>query len=245
MPERRKESCYNLDEPADLDALADALRTWEPHLLFYRPLRNALLFEPDGTLYAVAMRDGMTFETDRRSVVVNLGDMIVLPRGHGVDAGDDVDLIAFCHDGPPPDHFRERFIQVWGFDHRPAPIPGLTSSVLHDVVPLREARLRVPYAVIDVSSAEENVVPASSDFLLLVALMGEVHVDVVLGQTATTVDLPARFAFLVHPGGHCRLSGSGRVGVLTVLNDLANEARVESSLQTGAGPEYVPASDHP
>jgi hypothetical protein len=109
------------DDDAGLAALAACLRDWEPRLDLYRAPREARLFEPDGTLYAIALDDGMTITTERRALALGRGDALVVPQGLALDIEPAVDLLCIRHDGPPPDHFRERFIQIWGFEHAPSP----------------------------------------------------------------------------------------------------------------------------
>ena len=232
------DAAYDLDDEADLQVLSAIVHEWEPRLDFYRPARNSFLYEPDGTLYAVALRDGMTFATDRRTEVVNAGDLVVLPRAHGVDAGEDVDLIAFCHDGTPPHHFRERFIQVWGFEHRQAP---RLKTLFTDVVPASDVRLRIPYAVFDVSKAETTAIAASDELILLVTLSAQIALEVSDGSRASLLNVPPRHAVAVAPGDHCRVNGCGRIGVLTLFNELSHESRGATRLAAReSSPEYVP-----
>ena len=56
----------DLSEDGAVQAMSDALRAWEPRLELYLPPRHARLFEPDGTLYAVALSDSMTVIPGRR-----------------------------------------------------------------------------------------------------------------------------------------------------------------------------------
>ena len=244
MDESTFDRAFDLDDPAALASLSRLLRSWEPRLELYKPLRDAFLYEPDGTLYSIALRDGMIFKTDRRGVAVNSGDMVVVPGGHGVDAGDDVDLIAFRHDGPPPDHFRERFIQVWCFDHRPTPTYGTPNTGVIDIVAVSDVRLRIPYAVVDVNLADEAVVSASDEVVLLLGLNGQVAVEVIGARDKASIVLSPRHAVAVSPGSQFRLTGQGRVGLLTILNDLANVARVASHADSDKGPEYVPRQEN-
>ena len=107
----------DLSDAGAVQAMSDALRAWEPRLELYLPPRHARLFEPDGTLYAVALSGPMTVVAGRRRQEIARGDAIVVPQGLALDIEPEVDLLGVRYDGPPPDHFRERFIQVWGFEH--------------------------------------------------------------------------------------------------------------------------------
>ena len=229
---------YALDDPEEVNALSAILRDWEPCIELYTPPRGSFLYEPDGTLYAIALRDGMTFATDRRAVKVGTGDLIVLPQGHGVDAGDDVDLIAFRHEGSPPDHFRERFIQVWGFDHLPAPSSIEEEGGDIEIVSPGDVRFRFPYAILDVKPAKAHVVSASEDFRLLIAFEGEFTIAAARIEDESRIRLQARQATLIAPGNAFRVGGAGRMGMLTVSSEIAHEARRDDAAPIMKGPEY-------
>ena len=228
---------YALDDPEEVDVLSAMLRDWEPCIELYKPPRGSFLYEPDGTLYAIVLRDGMTLTKNRREVKVGTGDLIVLPQGHGVDAGDDIDLIAFRHEGSPPDHFRERFIQVWGFDHLPAPSSTEEEGGYSEIVSPGDVRFRFPYAVLDVKPAKAHVVNASEDFRLLIAFEGKI--TVVSGiEGERTLFLQSRQATVIAPGNAFRVGGAGRMGMLTVSSELAHEARRNDAAPILKGPEY-------
>ena len=53
-------------DPLDWPLLAEAIRRWEPELEPYLPPLHARLYEPDGTLYAVALADGLTVTAGAR-----------------------------------------------------------------------------------------------------------------------------------------------------------------------------------
>ena len=141
----------DLSDAGAVQAMSDALRAWEPRLELYLPPRHARLFEPDGTLYAVALSGPMTVVAGRRRQEIARGDAIVVPQGLALDIEPEVDLLGVRYDGPPPDHFRERFIQVWGFEHLAAQastcyaptVASATSSPSDDV------RHRISYAFFD------------------------------------------------------------------------------------------------
>ena len=145
----------DLSDAGAVQAMSDALRAWEPRLELYLPPRHARLFEPDGTLYAVALSGPMTVIAGRRRQEIARGDAIVVPRGLALDIEPEVDLLGVRYDGPPPDHFRERFIQVWGFEHLAAQASRVRSDGgVRDVIPADDVRHRISYAVLrpDVTS---------------------------------------------------------------------------------------------
>jgi hypothetical protein len=231
----------SIDDPAGLESLNEAVRDWEPSLELFRPRTDALLYEPDGTLYAVCLADKMTLRTDRREQVVRWGDAVVVPRAFAVDAGPRVDLLALRHDGPPPDHFRERFIQVWGFDYFPSPLDAANGAGFRDVISAADVRLRVPYAVADVGVPLRGAKGGSADLVIVVCLDGGLDLTVGKGAEMRRLELPSRTAAAVLPSTPFRIEGEGRAGVLTVLNELAHEARRRepgSSTDRPLSPEY-------
>ncbi len=165
----------------------------------------------------------------RRSV--GRGDLLVIPREYALDLGPQVDLLAIRHEGPPPDHFRERFIQVWGFEHFPAP-PTTGAPAYHDVVPASEVRFRVLYAILDVSHGDTHELEASEALRLCVMLDGQVAV----ACSGVKFDSSSRQAFLLPAGAGCRLRGTGRLGVLILHHELSHDARRQAASRLGSSP---------
>ena len=230
---------FDLDDPKQIDQLSAVLRDWEPALELYKAPRGSFLYEPDGTLYAIALRDGMTFATDCREVKVRMGDLIVLPQGHGVEAGDDVDLIAFRHDGSPPDHFRERFIQVWGFDHLPVPSAIVQGEGYSEIVRPGDVRFRIPYVFLDVNQTNSYVVNASEELRLVIAFEGNLSVDL-NSQGERRIFLRSRQMIAIEPGHSFRVGGIGRMGLLAFSSEIVHEARRNDAAPALKGPEYRP-----
>ncbi len=102
----------------DRNALEQALREFEP-VFWVGPWGESLerLYEPDGTLYAICLDDPVVVSTDRRRVTVHRGDLVILPPMVAVELSHPVRWFGLVYTGPYPYHFRERFIQVWGFEH--------------------------------------------------------------------------------------------------------------------------------
>lgn len=231
----------SVDDPVPFAAVAALVREWEPRLEFYRPPADALLYEPDGTLYAVCLADALTVQTGNRVRVVRKGDVIVVPQAYAVDVDPVVDLVAFRHDGPPPDHFRERFIQVWGLDHLSAPPhnrPGIT-----EVIPSADARFRTPYAVIDVEPTEPADIPPSNEPRIILGLEGKPAALFTEGSLLREVPLPPRSLMMLPPGAEgYRILGRGRVGLLTALSEMAHLGRRRNlgERPSSPSPEYSP-----
>lgn len=101
-------------------SLENALREFEP-LFWVGPWGETLdrLYEPDGTLYAICLDGPTELTTDRRKVRVEKGDLVVVPPAVALDATPAARWLGLVYTGPYPYHFRERFIQVWGFEHIP------------------------------------------------------------------------------------------------------------------------------
>ncbi|GAC1472955.1 MAG: hypothetical protein NVSMB9_20800 [Isosphaeraceae bacterium] len=230
-----------IDEPTSFQALAKQLRDWEPRIDLYLPPRDALLYEPDGTLYAVCLAEEMTCTTDRKVVSLLQGDALVLPRGHALDAGPDVDVLALRYDGPPPDHFRERFIQVWGFEHVAVPHTSEHSGTLTQAIPLQDVRHRIPYAVLVLDEGTEPFRVESTEVALFLGLNGSLEVVAESNPKMLRQLLTPRSLVLTCPGVHYRLEGQGRAGILTIFNELAHENRRREACQrsnASASPEY-------
>lgn len=102
----------------DRTALEQALREFEP-VFWVGPWGESLerLYEPDGTLYAICLDGPVVVSTDRRRVTVHRGDLVVLPPMVAVELSHPARWFGLVYTGPYPYHFRERFIQVWGFEH--------------------------------------------------------------------------------------------------------------------------------
>jgi hypothetical protein len=243
-PPRPWNEVVDLDDAPAVTALGAAIRDWDPSLELEIPPRDALLFEPDGTLYAVQLRAASEFRVRSRIVTVRRGDLVVVPRGQAVDAGPEVDLVAVRHLGAPPDHFRERFIQVWGVDLHPAPPPDPGRSGLTEVVSLADVRLRVPYAI---GSFHGRIEPDSpriqaTEPLLLIGLEGETVVEPASPTDGPRLVVRSRCLLAMPPGQAVHLGGEGRIGVMTLMNDLTHAARRHDP-RLGSGrpsPEFRP-----
>jgi hypothetical protein len=222
--------------------LSEALRAWEPRLELYLPPRHARLFEPDGTLYAVALSGPMTVVAGRRQQEIARGDAIIVPQGLALDIEPEVDLLGIRHDGPPPDHFRERFIQVWGFEHLAAEASRRRPDRdVRDVLPSAEVRHRLSYAIVEPRLRPVDL-ETGLDVDLVIGLVGEP--DVVLSENGR-VRLGPSHVVAVGPGLSYRLeSGADAVvGVLTLSTELVHEARRAehlSSSRRSPSPEYDP-----
>jgi hypothetical protein len=227
------------DDPAQFDALAEALRDWEPHLDPYIPPRFARLFEPDGTLSAICLGDSLTIATDRRRVTVSRGDAIVVPSGLALDAEPEVKLLGIRYDGPPPDHFRERFIQVWGFEHFPAPARPIAGQGFREVIPVSDVRHRVPYAVWDLSKQTTALQTTGLHVALMIGLEGGPSL-LFDDQTEPETVAPGLLV-AIGPGLSYRLAGPGRVGRLFLMTEMIHNARRDDPSRA-MSPEYPPGA---
>jgi len=101
-----------ISSEAEIAAIAIALRDWEPRLDLAVLRDEPRLYEPDGTLYGVALSPETTLTVRHKSRLVRRGDAIVVPQSVSVDADPEISLLVIRHDGVPPLHFRERFIDI-------------------------------------------------------------------------------------------------------------------------------------
>jgi len=222
----------NLDDPSALALLSDAIREWDPTFELYRPQADALLYEPDGTLYAVALTL-MTAECHRRTRSVRPGDLLAVPAGLAVGIEPTVDLLGLRFEGAPPDHFRERFIQVWGYDL-------LAAEVDREVVSAADLRFPLSYSVHRLDETTSTM-PAQSVLgrTLLIALEGRIVVE---GDGPAT--LAPRDALLTDGGEALVVRGPGRLARLAIEPDVLFSARRADARRAGmqATPEYLPPS---
>jgi hypothetical protein len=147
--------------------------------------------------------------------------------------------LAILHDGTPPYHFRERFIQTWGYEHRPA-ATGAIENTYDEVVPDDDPRYRAPYRRIGAGD-RPFVGAAALDLHLLIGLDGR-------GTIGPSRDGP-REEFgpdnlaLVMGDGDYSVQGRLVVGRFLLRAESSHEARLAAaSAEPPAGwsPEFRP-----
>lgn len=234
---------YNCDEPEAIERLSSLLSDWEPCLSVTKPARDAILYEPDGTLYAIALAD-CDLEIPRRGQSLRSGEMVVIPRGFPVDAGAAADFLAIRHDGPPPDHFRERFIQVRGFD---IPAETSTDSMIGELrwrISRTEVRYRIAYARLDVSVANGGVNLPSCPFLrVLLNLEGDVVIRPLNSGPASDYRLAPRTLTVAYPNEPLCAEGDARLVIMEIPTELEHEGRrrfQERVVVDSISPEFRP-----
>jgi hypothetical protein len=230
----------SLADTPSFQALAQTVRDWEPSLEVEIPPRDALLYEPDGTLYAVCLREQMTVITGHRERLVRRGDLIVVPQAVAVDARPDVELLAVRYDGPPPDHFRERFSQVWGLEHiawKPQSRDG--RSIVSSLVASDEVRHRLPYSVAEVNTKGGSIETRTGDVLLLIGLDGTPAVAIQSAVSANELELCRGQIVAVSALSTVVFEGNGTVGILGLRTELAHQARRSECLRSGRGISQV------
>jgi hypothetical protein len=211
--------------PADA-AVADAVASWEPHLRLDPPGAQPVLYEPEGPIYAVLLGPACTLATDRRRVAVAPLDLVVVSPGLAIDVEPAASFLALRHLGPPPPHFRERFVQVWGFEHRPA---GAGPSRL--VVDPDAAGHRLRHEVLDLGAGPTVVtLPPFARGLLAVPDEGR---EVVAAAGPHEVRLAPGSIAILQPGTPLSLRGPARVGLVTALPEGLHEARALERLRAG------------
>lgn len=214
------------------------VETWEPCLRLDPPSPVPVLYEPDGPLYAICLQPEVEVATDRRRVLLSPLDLIVVAPGLALDVSPAAPFLVLRHLGTPPPHFRERFIQVWGFEHRPAAEGPL-------VLDPEVAGHRVRYEILDLSTGPGTLtLPPHARGILLAP---ECSLTVAAGSgDEPGVTLPTGTIALVEPETTLAPRGEGRVGLLTVIPEPLYEARTLERRRRGqtARVDYSPPTGH-
>lgn len=227
-------------DDAALAALGDAIRAWEPTLDLAWARDDPMIFEPDGTLYAVGLAAETTLLARHKARAFRRGDMIVVPRSVAIDAEEPgARFVALRHDGIAPYHFRERFIQTWGYEHRPAS-PASPDESPDDVIPDAEVRLRIPYRRFGIGDGRHDG-STGLDAHLLLLLEGRATIGRPDGEEVREVG-PDDLALVV---GGCDywIEGRAVVGRLILKAEAAYEASLTAALAApgpGPSPEFRP-----
>ncbi len=234
-----------IDEGGERERLSDWLQSWDADFWLLRPPKDALLYEPDATLYGMGLSGPMSIRLNHRIRSLDAGDLIVVPAGLALDFEPEVDVLAICCRGPSPDHFRERYIQVWGYDHLPARREEpVESSRMSPVIDSRDLRYRLSYSVAGLAGGDEpvSVVADSLDLSLVVHLDGTPVIELP-GETGEVSLDPGQLVG-IEAGLGFRLRGSGRVGVFRLVSEAAFYARRVLLGPAGLSPE-VPSGPQP
>lgn len=225
------------DNPTQFLLLASAVHEWEPELeVEYLPTQGRL-YDPDRTLYAVCLSDETTVSTDRRQQLISRGELIVLPESRAIETTPDCDFLAVRSSGPPPYHFRERFIQVWAFDHLTS-APQTTAAGLLEALAAVESQHRIGFAHFELGR-EAIALPARGlDRFLLVSLEGVTTVE--SDGLQPSVELPPGTIALTTPGQGLRAAGPSRLAVLSLSTEGVHQARLLATRRAAARltPEY-------
>ena len=212
-------------QDAEVASVAEAIRAWEPRLDLAAYRDEPVLYEPDGTLYGIGLSDTSTLSVRHKGRVFRRGDAIVVPQSVAIEAEPEVSLLAIRHEGRPPFHFRERFIQTWGMDHHPAPQAD-TQGAPVDILPTSAARSRLIYHCVDLGEGSYRDSSGLNLHLLLI-LNGS-------GQLAIGDRPPTELArdqlLLVPVGISYRIDGRVRVGRLIIESEIVHEERLAREL---------------
>lgn len=233
-------ACF--EEETQLDRLSEWLGRWEPCLSISRPQRDALLYEPEGTLYAIAVETTMTVNLFHRQRTIRKGDAIVVPPGLAMELNPEVDLLAIRSSGTPPAHFRERFIQVWGYEHFRTDTTATQTAAteFREVIPESDPRFAVSYAIWQLQdlSARGSVRNCIDDVVVLLNLDRDVR-QVVLDDSVDAVEIPPRHVLGLCPGVNHRLCTPGELGCLRLVSEAIFVARAFLR-QSSRGGSFVP-----
>ena len=237
------------------NALERALRDFE--LVFWVGLwgdQLERLYEPDGTLYAICLEGPVVVATDRRKVTVNRGDLVILPPAVAVELDKPVRWFGLVYAGPYPYHFRERFIQVWGFEHvrlgigaenSPSPVADANFAGFSEP-PGRDLRHRMYVSAVDSPSTAAETGPELRLDLTLDDMMPEgFRVNWRLtGASDDTATEPVD-ATSFNPGGSTESLTAIRFEIPLEAVYLAHrEARPAPVPSQTMSPEYHPERNH-
>lgn len=223
-------------DDADIERIGAAIREWEPCLDLLAAHDDPRIYEPDGTLYAVGLTPEASLLARHKRRAFRRGDLIVVPRSVAIDAEDaGASYLAIRHDGTPPYHFRERFIQTWGYEHKPC--PGQENG---EIVPEDDARYRVPYRRV-VVGVEPFTASAGLDLHLFVVLEGRGTLGP--ASTGPRREVGPDDLALVAGDGDYSVEGRVSVGRFLLRAESAHEARLLAAAgvpPAGWSPEYQP-----
>jgi hypothetical protein len=217
----------DLDDDAQLDRLSAWVGAWDPCFSLARPPGEALLYEPDGTLYAVGLGTPMTISLRHRDRQIRGGDIIVVPPALALEVEPKVDFLALRCDGTVPDHFREPFLQVWGYDHFPANLQAGAPAAesLRELIPASDLRFQASYAIWELPDSSIASAPRHTgyDLDLLLGIDGPVSIAIE-GTDGETV-IPGYHLLGLGPQLSYRGRGPGRLGCLRLSTDLVFQTR--------------------
>jgi hypothetical protein len=230
----------DLDNPSEVEAISSRVEAWDRSFAIVHPPRDALLYEPDGTLYAVCRRSGMSITYNHRTRSLHLGDLIVVPAGLALDLEPEVDLIGIRCQATPPPHFRERFIQVWGYEHFSAglePASGPPSG-LREVLAPSDPRFRLAYSIhqVDRSSRPPLALDGTLELLVLLGIRGTTRIWEQGAPADEVLELPAGAVAVLGWPGIWQVAGDGTLGCLRLISEPMFQARWIASL-TPRGPD--------
>lgn len=242
-----------IDDQAELARLSAWVAAWEPCLSVTRPPRHEILYEPDGTLYALAVGTPMTINLHHRERTIREGDVLVVPPALAIEIEPEVDFFAVRCAGPVPDHFRERFIQVWGYDYFPEEDEGMSSPApggdgFRELIPAADLRFPCAVATWRLDGILEASVHRETgyDTDLLLCRAGPVRVSV--EETGLEQDLHRGQVLGLGPGLSYRAKGPGRLTLVRLSSSAMFDARrlLEHHRRgRGVSPESVPGSSRP
>jgi hypothetical protein len=104
-----------LGRPGALGGVEGRIRDWDPALELSWEDSIPRLYDGNATQYVIIM-SGTELQTDRRRVAVTRGDVAAVAADVAVDLSEAAEGVILRDFGPAPAHFRERFLQVWGFE---------------------------------------------------------------------------------------------------------------------------------
>jgi mannose-6-phosphate isomerase-like protein (cupin superfamily) len=228
----------DISVPGQVATLGELLSRWEPRLELLSGDDECRIYEPDGTFYGICLCDEVTLTVRHKPRVLSRGDAFVVPAGVSVDVDPPFRFVAIRHDGVPPNHFRERFIQTWGLDHRAVDAAKECNGVI-EVLADEPLRYRFAYRIVKCAGSASSIKTEWSAHLIL-GLEGE---GVIQSQGLFDVALRPNNLAWIPPGMTYNVTGPGRVGILTLDLEVVYEGKrlkALTDLDHRASPEYHP-----
>lgn len=210
----------SLDDKGGLTEIADALRAWNPQVELDCQVEISLLFAPDATVYAMNLAGPCTVAFEHRRRAIQRGDLVVVPPGIAVEVDGGGRFLQLRDYGPPPPQFRERFLQVHGFEVRPPGIPGTVAPQGH----------RIRHRVVEGSAGSITEIHGDiREACLLVGLEGRQELNRAEDVEEVVGSIHAGTVVHLRPDTRVQLRGSGELLIVRIPWFLPLRSRSDGS----------------
>lgn len=202
--------------------VARAVGDWDPRVDLFGQRSLERLFDSEATLYAIALSGPCDLSVSYRRQRIERGDLVVVPAGLAIDVSPTADFLVIRHSGPMPYHFRERFLQIWGFEHIPlaptGPEPGEDWRTETRIAPGDE-RHRISYQTLE-NHGNIALYHGKTGIELTLALGLSGLSSLGTEEPGGSIDLPVGGLAVIGPNSAWNLSGTGEIGLVTLKVEL-------------------------